>query len=160
MPSAVFEVAVPVGRPLAFEMLSDHAGLAAALPRRFVAVRTRSRRGRVSVLEERMRVGGAELLMTIRHTSEPPALHEMAVLGGDARGSRIVERYADAAGGGTLLRVEADVRPGRLRAAPAALGIGRAPRVLGGLGRMYREMAALAGSAAATAAARPPARRG
>lgn len=151
MPRTAFEIAVHAARPHAFGILSDHEGLAASLPRRFVAVRARSRRGRVSVLEERMRVGGAELLMTVRHTFEPPAVHEMAVLGGDARGSRIAEAYAEAPAGGvggsarlTLLRVEADVRPGLMGAAAAALGIGRARRVLGGLEPVYREMAALA----------------
>lgn len=152
MPRTAFEIAVHAARPHAFGILSDHEGLAASLPGRFVAVRARSRRGCVSVLEERMRVGGAELLMTVRHTFEPPAAHEMAVLGGDARGSRIAEAYAEApaaggAGGSarlTLLRVEADVRPGLMGAAAAALGIGRARRVLGGLEPVYREMAALA----------------
>ena len=149
-----FEVAVHAARPHAFGILSDHEGLAASLPGRFVSVRARSRRGLVSVLEERMRVGGDELLMTVRHTFEPPAAHEMAVLGGDARGSRIAEAYSDApcggaSGGGngsrcTLLRVEADVRPGLAGAAAAALGVGRARRVLGGLESAYREMAALA----------------
>lgn len=151
MPRTAFEIVVHAARPHAFGILSDHEGLAASLPGRFVAVRARSRRGRVSVLEERMRVGGADLLMTVRHTFEPPAAHEMAVLGGDARGSRIAEAYAEApaaigrGAGPTLLRVEADVRPGRMGAAAAALGIGRARRVLGGLEPVYREMAALAG---------------
>lgn len=144
MAGVAFEVAARAERRRAFEILSDHAGLAAALPGRFVAVRTRSRRGRVSVLEERVRVGGADLLMMVRHTLEPPAFHEMSVLGGDARGSRIVEWYADAADGGTRLRVEAAARPGLLRAAAAALGVGRAGRMLGGLECVYREMAALA----------------
>lgn len=150
MPRTAFEVAVNAARPHAFGILSDHEGLAASMPGLFVAVRARSRRGRVSVLEERMRVGGAEMLMTVRHTFEPPAAHEMAVLGGDARGSRIAEAYSEApcggggGGGCTLLRVEADVRPGLAGAAASALGIGRARRILGGLEPAYREMAALA----------------
>ena len=145
MPAAAFEVAVRAGRPHAFDVAVDHAALAAALPEYFASVRTRSRRGCVSVLEERLRLGGAELLMMVRHTSEPPAMHEMSVLGGDAKGSRIVERYEDSGGGrGTLLRVSADIRLGRLGGAAAAVGLGRARQVIGGLGSMYDAVAEVA----------------
>lgn len=144
MPAAAFEATIRAGRRRAFGVASDHAGLAAALPGYFAAVRTRSSRGDVSVLEERLRIGGADLLMTVRHSSEPPDVHAMAVLGGDIKGSRIVERYGDAGGGGTLLRVSADIRPGRLGAAAAAVGVGRARAVLGGLGGMYEAIAEVA----------------
>lgn len=149
MPSAEFKVAVRAGRSRTFEVASDHAGLAAALPGYFAAVRVRSRRGGVSVLEERLRLGGAELLMTVRHASEPPALHTMSVLGGDLKGSRIVERYEDAAGPGgaaaTHIRVRADIRPGRLAAAAAAaVGLGSARRAAGGLGGLYGAIAEVA----------------
>lgn len=149
MPSAELEVSVRAGRGRAFEVASDHAGLAAALPGYFAAVRVRSRRGGVSVLEERLRLGGAELLMTVRHASEPPALHTMSVLGGDLKGSRIVERYEDVGGPGgaaaTALFVRADIRPGRLAAAAAAaVGLGRARRAAGGLGGMYEAIAEVA----------------
>lgn len=159
MPTAELEVAVRACRSRAFEVASDHAGLAAALPGYFAAVRVRSRRGGVSVLEERLRLGGAELLMTVRHASEPPVLHTMSVLGGDLKGSRIVERYEDAAGPGggggtaaTILRVGVDVRSGRLGAAAAAVGLGRARRVLGGLGGMYEAIAEAASGGAGPAA--------
>ena len=126
-------------------MAADHAGLAAALPEIFVAARVRSRRGGVSVVEERLRLGGAELLMMVRHSCEPPHVHTMAVLGGDAKGSRIVERYGDAAGGGaTALRVRADLRLGCMAGAAAAFGVGRAGAILDGLEGMYGAIAALA----------------
>ena len=96
------------------------------------------------MLVERLRIGGEELLMTVRHSSEPPGMHTMSVLGGDIKGSRIVERYEDAGGGGTLLRVSADIRAGRLGAAAAAVGFGRARAVLGGLGGMYEAIAEVA----------------
>lgn len=142
MPAAAFKVAIRAGRRHAFGVAADHAVLSAYLPEYFASVRVRSRRGGVSVLEERLRLGGAELLMMVRHTSEPPALHEMSVLGGDAKGSRIVERYEDAGGGdSTLLRVSADIRMGRLDGAAAAVGLGRSRQVLAGLGRMYDAVA-------------------
>lgn len=156
MPAAAFEVAIRAGRRHAFGIAADHAALSASLPEYFASVRVRSRRGGVSVLEERLRLGGAELLMMVRHTSEPPALHAMSVLGGDAKGSHIVERYEDAGGGGsTLMRVSADIRMGRLAGAAAAVGLGRSRQVLAGLGRMYDAVAEVAaqGDAAAVAAA-------
>lgn len=144
MPAAAFEVAIRAGRQHAFDVAAYHAGLAASLPGYFASVRTRSRRGDVSVLEERLRLGGTELLMMVRHTSEPPAVHEMSVLGGDAKGSRIVERYEDAGECRTLLRVSADVRLGRLGGAAAAVGLGRARQVMAGLGSMYDAVAEVA----------------
>lgn len=144
MPAAAFEATIRAGRRLAFGVATDHAGLAAALPGYFASVRTRSSRGGVSVLEERLRIGGEELLMTVRHSSEPLGMHAMSVLGGDIKGSRIVERYEDAGGGDTLLRVSADIRPGRLGAAAAAVGFGRARAVIGGLGGMYEAIAEVA----------------
>lgn len=145
MPAAAFEATIRAGRRRAFGVATDHAGLAAALPGYFASVRTRSSRGGVSVLVERLRIGGEELLMTVRHSSEPPGMHTMSVLGGDIKGSRIVERYEDAGGGGgTLLRVSADIRAGRLGAAAAAVGFGRARAVLGGLGGMYEAIAEVA----------------
>lgn len=145
MPSAAFEVAIRAGRRHAFGVAADHAGLAAVLPEYFAAVRVRSRRGGVSVLVERLRLGGADLLMTVRHESEPPRLHAMSVLGGDAKGSRIVERYEDAdSGRATLMRVSADIRLGRLGGAAAAVGLGRGRPVLNGLGRMYDAVAEVA----------------
>lgn len=149
MPSAAFEVAIRAGRRRAFGVAADHAALAAALPGYFASVRVRSRRGGVSVLVERLSLGGADLLMTVRHESDPPRLHAMSVLGGDAKGSRIVETYEEADGGrATLLRVSADVRFGRLGGAAAAVGLGRARSVLGGLGRMYDAVAEVASAGA------------
>lgn len=159
MPAAEFEVAVRAGRRRAFDVATDHAGLAASLPGYFASVRTRSRRGDVSVLEERLRLGGTELLMMVRHASEPPAVHAMSVLGGDAKGSRIVERYEDAGERETLLRVSADIRLGRLDGAAAAVGLGRARQVIGGLERMYDAVAEVASGGDASEA-QPTAGRG
>ena len=111
-------------RERVFGLAADHAGLARLLPGHFLSVRVRSRRGGVSVVEERVRVAGRDMVMTTRQTATPPRMHEVVVLGGDAKGSRIVETY-EAAGRGTLMRVDADIRPGGLAGIAAALARGR-----------------------------------
>ena len=59
------------------------------LPQHFPSVRIRSVRGNVAVVEEHMNLGERELLIMAKHVSEEPVLHDVFVIGGDAKGSHI-----------------------------------------------------------------------
>ena len=106
-------------------VFSDYARYRDVLPEFFLSVRVRSVRGDVAVVEERINLGGDVLVVMAKHVTTP-GLHEIFVIGGDAKGSRITERFTETADG-TRIEVSADLR----------LGIGRVmsgPRYERGLG--------------------------
>ena len=109
VPRIRFEKVVRAERERIFDILTDYAGYESRLPRFFTSVRIRSCRGDVSVVEEHMRIAGRELVMMTRHVVRRPELHEISVLGGDAKGSHIIERYSTAPGG-TRIAVDAEIR--------------------------------------------------
>lgn len=113
------EFSVPIRAPpgRVFELATDYEAFPELMPRRFVEVRVRSRRGGVAVVEERVRMGGRTLHMLTRHEASGMT-HSASVLGGPARGSVFVEEYS-AAEGGTLMGLDARVR---LRGSWALLG--------------------------------------
>ena len=52
-------------------------------------------RGDVSVVEEHLILGDMELLIMAKHVSQKPLLHEMIVIGGDAKGSQIKQEFIE-----------------------------------------------------------------
>lgn len=91
-----------------FELATDYEAFPGLMPRRFIEVRVRSRRGGVAVVEERVRMGGRTFHMLTRHEASGMT-HSASVLGGPARGSVFVEKYSGSAGG-TLMSLDARVR--------------------------------------------------
>jgi len=79
------------------------------LPKYFPSIRVISVRGNVAVVEEHVRVSGRELVMMTKHITKYPELHEVFVIGGDAKGSHIVERY-ESIKEGTRITVEANLK--------------------------------------------------
>ena len=140
MPRIRFEKVVRAERERVFDILTDYAGYESRLPRFFPSVRIRSCRGDVSVVEERLRIAGRELVMMTRHVVRRPELHELFVLGGDAKGSRIIERYAPASGG-TRITVDADIR---LRGSMMITGLFAGKKIHDGLCEIMDEFARIA----------------
>ena len=66
----------------------------------------------MAVVEEHMRIAGRELTMMTKHITKSPESHEMFVIGGDAKGSHIMERY-ESVQDGTKVTVMADIKAGR-----------------------------------------------
>lgn len=93
----------------AFGVATAYDSLHESMPCHYAMSRTRSRRGRVAVVQARMIVAGAEWSVMARHTEDAPRRHETAIIGGDGRGSTIVETY-DGRGETTLLTVRASLR--------------------------------------------------
>lgn len=75
----------------------------------FPSIRIRSERDNVSVIEQHIILGGKEFVMMAKHVKKQPEFHEIIVIGGDGKGSHIVEKY-DSVPEGTKLTVEADLK--------------------------------------------------
>ena len=63
----------------------------------------------IAIVEEHVMLAGRELVMMTKHVTTTPELHEVFVIGGDAKGSHIVERY-EIIPEGTKITVNADLK--------------------------------------------------
>ena len=119
MTSSSISKILPVDSARAFAAATQYDAMSESMPDYYTMSRVRSRRGNVSVVSAKIIVGGQEWSVLARHTEDPPKKHEVAIIGGDGRGSRIVETY-EPLGGETRLTIEADMkrrRPVELRRA-------------------------------------------
>lgn len=109
MPKIRFEKIIKADRNKVFEIASDYESFEKKIPRYFTSIRVRSVRDNVAVVEEHLKIAGKELIMMTKHVTKYPELHEVFVIGGDAKGSHITEKY-DKIPDGTKLTVEADLK--------------------------------------------------
>ena len=89
--------------------MSNYENYQKLIPQHFPFVRVRSVRGDVSVVEEHMNLGGRELLIIAKHVTEEPILHEIFIIGGDAKGSHIKQQFIKVSEG-TKIIVDVDLR--------------------------------------------------
>ena len=89
------EKTVNAKRETVLEKLSNYENYEKLLPQHFPSVRVRSVRGNVSVVEEHMNLGDRELLIMAKHVTTKPVLHEVFVIGGDAKGSYIRQQFIE-----------------------------------------------------------------
>ncbi|HXV65810.1 MAG TPA: polyketide cyclase [Nitrosopumilaceae archaeon] len=101
-----FEKLVKVERNKIFGIATNYEHLQQQLPQYFPSVNIRSVRGNIAVVEEHVRIAGREFVMMTKHVTKYPELHEVFVIGGDAKGSHIIERY-ESIKDGTKITVEA-----------------------------------------------------
>lgn len=107
MPKIVFEKIIKSDRKKVFELATNYENLQKVLPQYFPSVRIISVRGNVSVVEEHLRIGGQELVMMVKHVIDEPILHEIFVIGGNAKGTHIINRFEQIPEG-TKLILESD----------------------------------------------------
>lgn len=93
----------------AFIAFTDYSNYQKILPKYFPSIRVISSRNDVSVVEEHMVLGDKELVMMTKHVSNNQDQHDIFVIGGDAKGTHIVE-YFKPEKNGTKLTVEADFK--------------------------------------------------
>ena len=93
MPKFSLEKIVDAKRESVFEIFSNFENYQQLVPQHFPSVRIRSVRGDVSVVEEHLNFGELELLIMAKHVSKKPILHEIFVIGGDAKGSHIKQEF-------------------------------------------------------------------
>jgi coenzyme Q-binding protein COQ10 len=104
-----FEKIVKAERNKVFDITTNYKQFQKTLPKYFPSVRIRSTRGNTAVVEEHIRLAGREFIMMTKHVTQYPEIHEVFVIGGDAKGSHIVERY-ESVHGDTKITVDADLK--------------------------------------------------
>lgn len=92
-----------------FDIVANYENFSKIMPQYFKSIRVRSVRDNAAVVEERLLMGSRELVMMTKHVTTYPETHEVTVIGGDAKGSRFVERF-EKIREGTRLVVEADIK--------------------------------------------------
>ena len=61
------------------------------------------------MVEEHMNLGDKELIIMAKHVTEEPVLHEVFVIGGDAKGSHIKQQFIELSEG-TKIIVDVDLK--------------------------------------------------
>ncbi|MCV0429981.1 polyketide cyclase [Nitrosopumilus sp.] len=95
MPKFSVEKIVYAKRDVVFEIFSNFENYQKLVPKYYPSVRVRSVRGDVSVVEEHFILGDVELLIMAKHVFEKPILHNIFVIGGDAKGSQIKQEFIE-----------------------------------------------------------------
>ncbi len=103
------EKIVNAKRETVYERLSNYENYEKLIPQHFPSVRVRSVRGNVSVVEEHMNLGDRELIIMAKHVTKEPVLHEVFVIGGDAKGSHIKQQFIEISDG-TKIIVDVDFK--------------------------------------------------
>ena len=109
MPKFALEKIVNKDRDSVFEIFSNFENYQSIIPQHYPSVRVRSMRGDVSVVEEHLVLGDMELLIMAKHVSQKPILHEIFVIGGDAKGSKIKQEFIELEKG-TKVLVDVDLK--------------------------------------------------
>ncbi len=117
MPKINFVKIIKADRDKVFGISANFKDFQKTLPQYFPSIRVRSERDCVAVVEEHLMLAGKELVMMTKHETKPPELHEVFVIGGDAKGSHIIEKY-EIVPEGTKITVDADFKlQGKLKLA-------------------------------------------
>ena len=95
MPKFSLEKIVNAKRETVFEILSNYENYQKLLPAHFPSVRVRSVRDNASVVEEHMNLGDQELVIMSKHVMDKPIVHEVFVIGGDAKGSHFKQEFVE-----------------------------------------------------------------
>jgi len=103
------EKTVHTKRETVYEILSNYENYEKLIPQHFPSVRVRSVRGNISVVEEHMNLGDRELVIMAKHVTKEPVLHEVFVIGGDAKGSHIKQQFIEISEG-TKIIVDVDFK--------------------------------------------------
>ena len=95
MPKFSLEKIVDIPRQTVFSVLSNYEEYQKLLPQHFPSVRIRSVRENTAVVEEHMLLGSMELVIMAKHMFEEPVLHDVYVIGGDAKGSHFRQQFIE-----------------------------------------------------------------
>lgn len=109
MPKFRIEKIIQAERQRVFDIVANYESFEKLLPNYFPSIRVRSVRDNVSVVEEHLKIGDKELVMTTKHITNYPETHEVLVIGGDAKGSHVIEKYEKIANG-TKIVVDVDIK--------------------------------------------------
>lgn len=111
MPKVHIEKIINAERHRVFDIVANFENFQNILPQYFPSVRIRSVRENTAIVEEHLRLGNKEFIMMTKHVTKYPETHDIFVIGGDAKGTHIMEKY-EKAGNTTKLVVDADIKLG------------------------------------------------
>ncbi len=109
MPRFSLEKISDANRDVIFEIFTNFENYQRLIPQHFPSIRVRSVRDNVSIAEEHFVLGGMELCIMAKHVSKSPVLHEVFVIGGDAKGSHITQEFLEH-GKGCKILVDVDLK--------------------------------------------------
>ena len=88
----IFEKTVKSEPDKVFDIISNFENFEKLLPEYYPSVIIKSVRDESSLVSEHLKLDGEEFIIMAKHFSEPPSRHEMRVVGGDIKGSYIIEK--------------------------------------------------------------------
>ena len=109
MPKINFVKIIKADRKKVFEIATNFKDFQKTLPKFYPSIRVRSMRDDIAIVEEHVMLAGRELVMMTKHVTKPHELHEVFVIGGDAKGSRIKQQFIEISEG-TKIIVDVDLK--------------------------------------------------
>jgi len=88
----IFEKIVKSEISKAFEIISNFENFEKLLPNFYPSIIIKSIRDESSLVAEHLKLDNKEFVIMAKHFSDPPHKHEMRVVGGDIKGSYIIEK--------------------------------------------------------------------
>ncbi len=111
MPKVHIEKIIHAERHRVFDIVANFENFQNIMPKYFPSIRVRSVRENTAIVEEHLRLGNREFVMMTKHVTKYPETHEVFVIGGDAKGTHIMEKY-EKTNETTKLIVDADIKMG------------------------------------------------
>jgi len=91
MTKIIFEKIIKSDIEKVFEMISNFENFEKLFPKHYPSIVTKSVRDESSLVAEHLKLDDKEFVIMAKHFNDPPRRHEMRVVGGDIKGSYIVE---------------------------------------------------------------------
>jgi coenzyme Q-binding protein COQ10 len=88
-----FEKFTNATREKIFEIATNYESFQTILPEFFPSIRVISVRPNTTLVEEHLKLGGKELIVMAKHVTDESKTHEIFIVGGDAKGTHIIEEY-------------------------------------------------------------------
>ena len=92
MTKITFERTISSDPKKVFDVISNFKNYEKLLPNYYPLVRIKSVRDESSLVAEHLRLHDKEFVIMAKHFNDPPYRHEMRVVGGDIKGSYIIEK--------------------------------------------------------------------
>ena len=92
MTKITFEKIIKSDPNKVFNIISNFENFSKLLPDYYPSIQIKSVRDHSSLVAEHLKLYDKEFVIMAKHFSEPPYKHEMRVVGGDIKGSYIIEK--------------------------------------------------------------------
>ena len=92
MTKITFEKIIRSDPKKVFDIISNFENYERLLPNYYPSVRIKSVRDESSLVAEHLKLHDKEFVIMAKHFNDPPYRHEMRVIGGDIKGSYIIEK--------------------------------------------------------------------